>query len=555
VNETSLILPRWFAVAALAVALLMTLGMLCYPAGYDQAVFQIGGELVRGGGIPWRDFLDTKPPLVFYLFSISNWLFGANDWSFRLVDVLLQLCSAYYLYRVARRYLSSDFSQFASAVYLMMYAALGFWHTAQVEGFVSFLIVACIDLSLRRASKLHAVLFGLCLLLLFLFKFTLVLAPLGMLFWLIRTKQQGRWGFASTALLSSLLMLAVIVVFLSFMGLLGQYVQVVQWLLHYSAIVRTTDSFFVGLWRFVLWAVLSPTPIMVIAACVATRMYYKHSFEESEATFVSLCITVTLFSLCGVLIEGKMFEYQYSRAFIPLAPLAAIGIARGVQYFRKKREGSIKRQLMLAGALFLAVLMSPLLKVLSQTIPWTIVRLHTHDAEARVQRRIPDYFASEQREAGEYLKRKLRPGEQMFFWGNDVAIYKYAGRLPQTICLTATPLRSVWTPDDWKDTLSAQLKAQRPKYFVVEKGDEKQYITGSIYDSYSALIGWLRLRNILFNNYQFDTTIGHFMIYQRTADSTMRSQRSANEIPAAWAASGSRLVAVMPGNVLISRHE
>lgn len=540
----------------LAISLGMTLAMLCYPAGYDQAVFQLGGQMVLHGKIPWRDFLDTKPPLVFYLFALSNVAFGAQDWSFRAMDLVFQFSAAYYLYKVAARFLSTDVARLSAALYLIMYAALGFWHTAQVEGFASILIVACIDLALQRKSRSHAMLFGLCIILLLALKFTLVFTPIGMLFWLFRTSQKGRWSFSLLAILSALLLLGVILIVLAMNGLLGYFAQSVLWLTQYGAIVRTTDSFFGSLWRFALWAVLSPTPTLFIAACIAVTMYYKHRFLEHEALFVNLCTTVTAFSLLGVLIEGKMFEYQYARAFVTLVPLAAIGVARSIPYFAAQaRERNVKHLAMLAGVLFFAILMSPLLKIFSQTIPWTIVRFHTHDAETRVQRRIPDYFANEQKEAGEYLKRKLSPGEQMFFWGNDVAIYRYADRLPQTICLTATPLRTAWTPEEWKDSLSAQLNQQRPRYFVVETGDVKQYITGSGYDSYAALMGWQRLRNFLFAHYRADTTIGHFMIFQRTADITMRSQRSANEMPAACAASGSRLVDVMPGNVFISRHE
>ena len=90
-NDTTLTHPHWLVRIAIAIAILMTVGMLFYPAGYDQSVFQIGGQMVLGGKIPWRDFLDTKPPLVFYLFAAINTMLGLIDWSFRVIDVILQL--------------------------------------------------------------------------------------------------------------------------------------------------------------------------------------------------------------------------------------------------------------------------------------------------------------------------------------------------------------------------------------------------------------------------------------------------------------------------------
>jgi len=339
----------------------MALAMLCYPAGYDQSVFQLGGQMVLSGKVPWRDFLDTKPPLIFYLFALSNGLFGANDWSFRLIDVLLQFATALYLYKVAARYFSIGLAQMTGALYLMMYAALGFWHTAQVEGFASIITIACLDLALRREGKRHAALFGLCMMLLISLKFTLVLAPLGCFFWMFRTKQKGRLSFSSVAVMTSLLVFASIVIVLAMTGLLSDYMQATTWLAHYSRVVRATDTFFGGLWRFVWWAVRSPTPILFIAACVAVIRYYKHRLEHHEATFVSICIVVTLFSLLGVLVEGKMFEYQYSRAFVTLAPLAAIGVAVALRYLQSQSIAmDWKRGALLLAILFLAFLMSPL---------------------------------------------------------------------------------------------------------------------------------------------------------------------------------------------------
>lgn len=44
----------------------------------DATLFAYGGRLVLDGRIPYRDFWDNKPPLIFYLEALGYWCFGTS---------------------------------------------------------------------------------------------------------------------------------------------------------------------------------------------------------------------------------------------------------------------------------------------------------------------------------------------------------------------------------------------------------------------------------------------------------------------------------------------
>jgi hypothetical protein len=54
----------------------------------DSGVFAYAGKLVMEGKLPYRDFFDHKPPLVFYLNALAIYLMGATPWSIWWLDVI-----------------------------------------------------------------------------------------------------------------------------------------------------------------------------------------------------------------------------------------------------------------------------------------------------------------------------------------------------------------------------------------------------------------------------------------------------------------------------------
>jgi hypothetical protein len=524
----------------LILGIVMLIGTVCYPFGYDQAAFSVAGEMVsRLGAIPYRDFLDTKPPLIFYLYSLATLVFGHHEYSIRVLDILYQAAAAYYLHRITQRYTSKSEARIASGLYLILSSGTGFWMTSQAESFATLPSLLLLDATLRTARgranlAMLSIAGGVALAMLFLLKFTFV-ALIGSTFLFLLLSRDSHRGrrvkFAIGTMLTFLAIVASYLLLLWRAGGLQQFMESLRWVAAYSSIdplfapvtiaQRYNEAFIA---RFV-------TTCSFTATLLATRTVIRNVLRRDETEIADgragrrdfyLLLTLTLFAhLLGVLIERKMFPYHYSRVFFAMAPLAAasvpaiIDLLRSLWDWAKDHSGiqRVAKLVLILVLVFAALFYSPLVKFAVQTVPWALVRASGKDAHQEVQQRTEEYFAADQAAVARYVKETVRG--DIFLWGNDVGIYFFADKLPTTLCLTATPFRTAWTPIAWKTMLIKQLGRQPPELFISEFGDAKGFITGSSLDSHAALEAWPELRSFLVERYRPDTTIGHFHLYRR----------------------------------------
>ncbi|HET6402925.1 MAG TPA: glycosyltransferase family 39 protein [Candidatus Kapabacteria bacterium] len=511
-----------WVIALAFVALLMLIATVCYPFGYDQAVFSTAGEMIRRGAVPYRDFLDTKPPIIFYIYAAALGIFGHHEWSPHALDILYQCAAAFYFFRILRREFSRDISLIAVSLTLILYAGSGFWMTAQAESFAILPSLLLADATMRAVevptkANYYGLLAGAAAVMLLLLKFTFVfgaIAAIAFVFWFAQMESKPKWRFAVGFLMSSLLLAAASVIALWRMDALERFLQSLAWLSGYAAIIPAQHSLIEEIFLvFPERVVYSMSISFLVLAAWGVAGWIR---GKDRAPLPTLLLLTFLFQLFGILVERKIeFPYQYTRALWAITPFMALGLTELIRKLVKLGKSSRIGIILWVVCVPCVLLLSPLPRIFTQSIPWTRIALEHDDAAAEVQRRIPDYFSEEDRQVANYLRSTMKASDQLFFWGNDVAIYFFAHKLPSTICLTATPLRTAFTPPEWKATLLHQLADAPPKYFVVEFGDARPYITGSVQDSYQALLAWPELNTFLQNDYVNDTTFRHFHIFSR----------------------------------------
>src|SRR5690606_34163698 len=71
----------------------------------DATLFAYGGRLVRAGYIPYRDFWDNKPPLIFYIEALGYWVFGSTWLGPTLLQALVFLATVLAFAWFARRWI------------------------------------------------------------------------------------------------------------------------------------------------------------------------------------------------------------------------------------------------------------------------------------------------------------------------------------------------------------------------------------------------------------------------------------------------------------------
>ena len=520
---------RLLAALLAGVALVILFGSLAYPDGYDQAVFRTGGRMIlQHGAIPYRDLLDTKPPLIFYTYALAEWVFGATAIAPRALECLALLASGWVLYRLMQEVASRAEALLIAALMVISVTALGFWHTAQAETFTilpSLLTLRLLYRAERGERTLwRGVAIGLLTALLALFKYTLILGPLVGLIFVTRRRGSERHGrgtnhFIIGAIVGLALAASAYVAWMAKKGALTQLHEALLWTSRYAAI--TSEATGRSLWVQALW--LMPKSLLyhatpTIIALVVLGVIARRRGDEAQQELHRLFLLTAIGQLVGILLERKVvFGYQYARVLWALAPLAGVGLIEAIAFAR--RTLAEQRTMLRIGAtvviLCAGVMLSPLARLGTQTIPFAQLALTGESTASAVEQRIPTYFAAQQAAVAQALRGKLAPTDELFVWGNDIGIYLLAGRLPTTICLTATPLRTSWTPPAWRRSVMRSLTAHPPARVVVEFGDADPAITGSAQDSRESLASWPELDTYLRTTYRPDTIIGHFALLKR----------------------------------------
>lgn len=129
------------------------LATLTWPFGWDQGIFAWAGSVIREGGLPYRDAVDLKGPLPYYVYAAAQALFGHNTWGIRIVDGVAMVGAAVALRSIVMR-LSTPLAGVWSGLALVMWiGSLGFWNTAQPDGWVALLMTASVAVLCMRTSR------------------------------------------------------------------------------------------------------------------------------------------------------------------------------------------------------------------------------------------------------------------------------------------------------------------------------------------------------------------------------------------------------------------
>lgn len=63
------------------------------PISWDEELFLWQGWMVKGGSVPYRDFFEPKPPLIFFLNALGLAIFGLKDNLYRIVPTAIAASS------------------------------------------------------------------------------------------------------------------------------------------------------------------------------------------------------------------------------------------------------------------------------------------------------------------------------------------------------------------------------------------------------------------------------------------------------------------------------
>jgi hypothetical protein len=326
--------------ALVVAAMVLAAPTLFYPLGNDQGLYSYAGAAWLHGQLPYRDFVDLKPPGIYLAHALIAGVLGWNAWAIRAVEVVLVMAiGVASVLSLPRRTAPKPFE--LGAVVLVVttfyYFTFDFWGTAQAELWEAAAVVVAYGLLARGGRRpWFQAGAGITLGIGCLFKPTVLVAavPLLVLPLLPALPSFVDGGRARSLAAARIVagMLAPSLVVVAYFGLhrdgLASVHEVLFGLLshyvHHSN--RTAEDFGAKLVRF---ATTQSQPVLGLVlvgwAWALVRLWRR---RDSAAVRAAIVPALLLGSAIGsVLVQGRLFWYHWGVLVAPVALLAAVAVA------------------------------------------------------------------------------------------------------------------------------------------------------------------------------------------------------------------------------------
>ena len=508
-----------------ALCALLLAPVILFPLSPDLAIFAYGGRVLLEGGEIYRDFIDVKPPLVYYLLALVQFLFGDSEPGIRLFDYFWQMFTCFSLMYIVRR---TGFSTRAAAgsalLYALLYTSLSAASTMQCESFAGPLILwALFNFRVHRSRRAAQFLCGLLLGLSFCFKYTLIAVVPALLLYDLLSPAGGiraatqRWSvIAGGCIIAVALGLAWP---LARPGVWAHFVLNVNFTMDYNSLQALDGAF--------LRYVLTRLPVLLadqlsLLVCCGFAVAVAVVFGRRTAGFklrreaLTLWLFVLLVLMLSVVAERKLFVYHLSRILVLLAPLCVVGLLHVIRFLRAAWNGGELRlrALILALAASLAVF-SPLPRFVKWTVPAVLffVDRAAYDRCYELTDADNSMIRLQYREAADFVNSRSAAGE-------DIAVVSFSAamlyRLLDQGGLPKFPGRQFYTssaaPELWRREFYAELNTA--EWIIVQSNDRHPIVTGANDTALDFMLSDSTAHHILRTRFVRDTAFASFVVYR-----------------------------------------
>ena len=321
----------------LATALIL-LPMLFFPFNGDHSQFIVAARALSDGGKIFIDFIDLKPPFLYYCYWYITMIFGESEMSCRVFDLIIQLLTYFLLYRlIYKKMVNQVIAGFSIVFYSILYVSLGNQGTFQPAMFIALATVIVFSLQLSdkqsttKQELINRILAGLVIGLVIGIKYTY-----GMLLIAVIAHDFLYYDFSWKIKVRRAIVVSVVSFFaflLTMFPLLdgdvfNGFKQITQVLGAYSARPPFTLSMVKNLFDLLASVFADKYSVLIsfasIFAVIAFIRDKEISKKEKQLLGAAIIFTVLLFF--SALVEKKCFTYHFVRMFPTWLFLASYGI-------------------------------------------------------------------------------------------------------------------------------------------------------------------------------------------------------------------------------------
>lgn len=361
-------------IAIVAVILLPT---IFFPISADISIYALGGKTIAEGGKIYSDFLDLKPPFIFYIFSLIYKTIGISEIALRLLDFSLQFIVSYLIYRLTSKiFQNRSIGLFSAIVYSSLYSSLSFCQTLNPESFAGVIIVLSIYTYFNQkiTNIVKYMILGMLCGMLAGLKYSMALLPFAFIIFDIAISKVR----FMTLIKNYAIMFAgfTIVFLLTLMPLLdsaifADYKEALRYLSFHSSHPPLNSEFVKdALKTIAVYFGDNYSISFVIFFAIGLSFFnpkeVKNSESKTEFLYITLIIAIMMFF--SVAIERKFSIYHFSRFYAPMAIFTGIGMGA---FFASIKDFTFKSKFNAALSVFcflLLALFSPAPRIINNYI-------------------------------------------------------------------------------------------------------------------------------------------------------------------------------------------
>lgn len=136
--------------------------VLFYPIGVDFTIFLLGGRSVLEGGKIYVDYIDIKPPFVYYLFALIYFVCGNSQFLIQLFNLLLHFIIAVLISNIVEKVTQDEKLAFIAPIpYLFLLHSFNHHNLMELESLFNLVFLVILYLVLfAKKIKLKFILIG-----------------------------------------------------------------------------------------------------------------------------------------------------------------------------------------------------------------------------------------------------------------------------------------------------------------------------------------------------------------------------------------------------------
>ncbi len=519
---------RAFQTAVFTAACFVFLAPLLYfPVSPDLAFFALGGKTILAGDALYQDFVDIKPPLIYFVLAFIQLVFGDAEISFRLFDILFQAGIALSIVIILPRHgFSRSAALLSAAIYCLSYTIQNYTSTLQRESLVGLPYLWAVHwFLLRRNRWQYCLLIGIAAGSAFSLKFTMgvVLAPM-LLAEFVLLREEGRSIFRRWLLIGLGFVLGVAVFFgLPFLkpGVAEGYGEVMQFLRDYISIQPFSLVFIRDTMKYIPMFFAEKYSLTLLFCLAVALGRYLMSGDRDSTVFrnwTAATILILVFLLFSIILERKYIPYHFSRMFVFLSPLAAIGLLSiGRRFYRRYVESGRARRLILAlvitGLIFVSPLpryfniLRPALSYLTDRERYDTFYEVTHPNESSVIR-------VQQLELRGFINQRRNPGDRVFVAATHAGmIYYFLGETPVPKFPSSIFYGAPWSLPQWKAQFEEGVR--QAQWLVVHTNDLHPVVSGTLNTSNMVVEQHAGVMKLLEEEFEEVQRFAYFNVYRK----------------------------------------